>query len=256
LIEIGDIVIVPGYPAITSRDKKTVVIADLHLGYEEAMAREGVYLPYIQLTKAIKLIQDLQRITGASTLVINGDIKNSFDKLTSQERIEIIKFFAKGKELYENIILVRGNHDNYVPIITSRMDIELVEKYRLTNETLVIHGHKIPEDFNEYKLVVIGHEHPSFTLKDELGSITKVPCFLKVPTTIGNTVLVMPAAGYYQTGNPISLDRNNYLSPILRKYGVIEEAVPIIVDIEGGTLFEFPPLKETVKALESMDISI
>ncbi len=244
MITIKDVSIIPGYPTVIDKRRETIIIADLHLGYEEEAAEQGFFLPKLQYKKAVQLIEELHDMTKAKRLVINGDIKNSFNRLTIQEREETIKFLAKSKELFEEVILVRGNHDNYMPIITERLDIPFLEEYELTPTTLIVHGHKIIEKLSSYELIIIGHEHPAFTLKDELGSITKMPCFLRIPTTIGNEILVLPAAGYYQTGNPISSKKDDYLSPIVKEYGIIEEAAPIVFDTEKKDVFEFPSLNK------------
>ncbi len=256
LIKVGSVKLLPGYPAALDSREKIVIIADLHLGYEEAMASQGILLPKIQYKKAVQLIENLSRKTKAETLIINGDIKNSFDRLTPQERIEIIKFLSKAKELYSDVIIVRGNHDNYVSIIADRMDVKMTDSFVIDESTLVIHGHKIVEGIEKYKLIIIGHEHPSFNLRDSIGSIMKLPCFLRVPTTLGNEVLVLPPAGYYQAGNPVSLSREDYLSPIIREYGKIEDAIPIVIDVSSESLFEFPPLKIVFEALAENSITL
>ena len=238
--------IVPGYPAAYYKHKRALVIADLHLGFETEAQREGIYLPRLQLKKALELIRRLSARLDVHVLVINGDIKQTFEKLTLQEREEVAKFLAEAKDRVHEIVLVRGNHDNYVSIITSRFDVPIVERYELSNDILLIHGHRVESKDLRYRLLVVGHEHPAFKLFDELGSVAKLPCFLHTPLVNGNSCLVLPAAGYYQTGNPVTLNRMEYLSPLLKNYSVIEEATPIVFELEKEVI-EFPPLK----ALES-----
>ncbi|HEW64479.1 metallophosphoesterase [Fervidicoccus fontis] len=243
MLNLGEFSIIAGEPAIFHEASQSIIIADLHLGFEDEAAESGVFLPKMQLKKAIDLIIRLKELTKAKKLIINGDIKNSFNRLTIQEREEIIRFFGKSKDLYDEVILVRGNHDNYVSIIAEKMNVPIVESYKLSNMTILLHGHKLTEEIFSYKNIIIGHEHPSFTIKDEIGSVVKMPCFLKVPLKNGSNVIVIPAAGYYQSGNPISLIRENYLSPIIREYGIIDEIVPIIIDTYNKDLIEFPTLK-------------
>uniref|UniRef100_A0A7J3ZJF6 Metallophosphoesterase n=1 Tax=Fervidicoccus fontis TaxID=683846 RepID=A0A7J3ZJF6_9CREN len=234
--------IVPGYPAAYHKSKRTLMVADLHLGFETEAQKEGIYLPRLQLKRALELIEKLSALLDVYVLIVNGDLKQSFEKLTLQEREEVARFLAEAKDRIPRVVLVRGNHDNYVSIITSRFDVPIVEKYELSSDILLVHGHKIESKDLSYKLLVIGHEHPAFKLFDELGSIAKLPCFLHVPLVNGNSCFVLPAAGYYQTGNPITLNRMEYLSPVLRDYSIIEEAVPIVFEHEKETI-EFPPLK-------------
>lgn len=247
----ADNVVVPGLPALYNKRKNAIIIADLHLGFESDAAREGMYLPRLQLKKSLDLIETLHGQTGARMLVVDGDLKHTFEKLTMQEREEVSKFLAKAKDLFSEIVLVRGNHDTFVTRITSRFDVSVVEEFRLDDETLLVHGHKLFEDIERVEgYIIIGHEHPAVKVSDELGSIAKYPCFLSMPLENSKARLViLPAAGYYQTGNPVGLDREAYLSPIVRRFGVVENAVPIVFE-PGHSAFEFPRLGDMRDFLE------
>jgi len=252
----NNIKILPGYPAALYKND-ILIMADFHLGFENEVAKEGVYVPRLQLKKAIGTIQSIiENFIRPYKFVINGDLKHTFEKLTVQEREEISKFLSVIKDYFDEILLVRGNHDNYVSIITDRFDVVLTEFFEPDEKTLLIHGHKYSlEQLENKELIVIGHEHPAFKVFDEMGSITKYPCFLHVPLTLKNkSVLVLPAAGYYQTGNPVTLDPTEYLSPLIKKHGIVEEAVPIIFEY-GKDAFEFPPLKTVSELLVNEDLS-
>ncbi|MCY0883855.1 MAG: phosphoesterase, partial [Acidianus infernus] len=58
----------------------------------------------------------------------------------------------------------------------------------------------------------------------------------------GSKALILPAIGSYQAGNDISLIHNNYMSPLIRNYGILEEAKPYVI-IEGEGIMEFPKLE-------------
>ncbi len=246
----NSIKLVPGYPAVYIDKTRDLIIADLHLGFEEEASKAGVYIPRLQLRKGIEMLRDLHEKTPARRLVIDGDLKHTFDKLTIQEREETTKFLAVAKDLFSEVILVRGNHDNYVTIVTERFDVEVLEAYRPTNEILVVHGHKEPE-VHDYNIIIIGHEHPALRIEDELGAIAKIPCFLIVPLKEGAIALVLPASGYYQTGNDVTCNPENYLSPIIRGKGNVENAIPVIYGKEFG-LMEFPVLKTLCKTRFSL----
>lgn len=238
-----DLILPPGYPALYVKSSKTLVLSDFHLGFESAATRENIYLPRVQLKKAIEIIADLTKLVEADRLVINGDLKHVFEKLTAQEREESTKFLSVAKDYFKEILLVRGNHDNYISVVTSRFDVPLVEMAELNSETVAIHGHEYDEKRLSYKYIVIGHEHPSLRIPDELGGVLRYPCFLLTPLKNGSVVIVLPAAGHYQTGNPVTLDRGQYLSPVMREHGIIEEAVPFVVDY-GRITLEFPRLSK------------
>jgi len=84
-------------------------------------------------------------------------------------------------------------------------------------------------------VIIIGHEHPAVQVSLE-GSKVKLPAFLLIPTTHSPLIIAMPALGAYQTGNIIGMDRDKYLSPLVKKYAVVENITPIIVDEELGVI--------------------
>lgn len=223
-----------------------LVFADLHLGFEEDMARSGYFIPRAQLSRAMKFIDKALSIIGnVDSIIIDGDLKHAFDKLLRQERYEVRKFldYLLSEKKIRKVIVVRGNHDNYIPIILRDYNIDLHITYDLSigdQKILLTHGH-LDIDIGGYDIVIIGHEHPSIGIVDELGLLTKVHCYLITPASNGAYIIVLPALGAYQAGNTISLDRDNYLSPIMRKYGLIDEAVPMAI-IEDTGVLELPSL--------------
>ena len=221
-------------PAIFLPKESTVIVADVHLGYESALAGTGVFLPMVQLRKAVELIKRAREETGASKLVINGDIKHVFEKLTRQERIEVPKLVREAFNAgFKEIIVVRGNHDNYVSGILKSLGVEFVEdRLDLSSGITVTHGHK---DVRNFDLAVLGHEHPAVNISIG-GSKIKLPVYLSIPMSDGSRVIVLPPIGAYQAGNDVSLHKENYLSPIIKERGIIEDAVPIIYDDKLGVL--------------------
>ena len=231
--------LVPGLPVAFLRDTRTLVLADLHLGFEDDMASKGIHLPRVQYEKAVKLLDEALRRTGAGRVVIAGDVKHVFSRLTWQERTEVGGLFSFLEERVGEVLVVRGNHDNYLAAVAEAYGVEIVPSLRM-GEVLIVHGH-VEADVREGDLVIMGHEHPSIALRDSIGVVARFPCFLHLPLSSGAEALVLPAAGAYQSGNPVGLDRSNYLSPIVREMGLVERAKPIIVDEEVG-LYEFPEL--------------
>lgn len=241
----GGVSLIPGYPAVFLKSRNAVVICDLHLGFETAVIREGVYLPRVQLRRAQELMVSLAHVAGARELVICGDLKHVFERLTPQEREEATKLLALAKEYFDNIVLVRGNHDNYVTIVTDRFDVMVVGYLEVSGDTVVIHGHEYDERVLGYKNVIMGHEHPALRIPDEIGGVLKLPAFLLVPLRNGSRAVVLPAAGHYQTGNVLTLDPSQYLSPLIRGHGVVSEAVPLVLEY-GKLTLEFPRLANLV----------
>ncbi len=239
-------VVIPGpFPVVYLRGSRTLVFADAHLGFEEEMASHGLFLPRIQKKKLLEVLEGVFGLVDVEQVIVAGDIKHQFGQLGRVERRELYEVFDYLSKRVVKVIVVRGNHDNYLPLVLRKYEnIELVEDYVGLNDILVLHGHKdtLPKDIGRYRLIVMGHEHPSLGLRDKLGYLIKYPCFLYgklKDTTTG--VLVLPAVGAYQTGTSVSLEPSAYLSPIMRNRVLLEESKPIVYDSELG-LLEFPKL--------------
>jgi putative SbcD/Mre11-related phosphoesterase len=157
-----------------------------------------------------------------------------FEKLTRQEKLEVPKFVREAFEAgFKEVIVVRGNHDNYVSGVLKSVGAEFVEeRLDLGSGVTVTHGHKSVEGFD---LAILGHEHPAINVSIG-GSKIKLPVYLSMPLSDGSRVIVLPPTGAYQAGNDVTLYRENYLSPIIRERGVIGDAVPIIYDERLGAL--------------------
>lgn len=233
-----DIYIIPGTPILYIESFNAIVFSDLHIGFEEALARgleynvsgtsysAGMFIPRIQLKKAIEILDVVFNTVNPRRVIINGDIKHAFDRLLRQERREIRELldYLLDRNV-EEIILIRGNHDNYLPLVLRNYNIELYMRYEIVTSNyhiLFTHGHKTI-DPRDYDLVIIGHEHPSIRC---LG-YRRFPVFLKIPYSNGY-IICLPAMGPYHPGTQITLDPSNYLSPIIREYGELGKASVIL----------------------------
>jgi putative SbcD/Mre11-related phosphoesterase len=196
---------------------RNIIIADLHLGYEIAMAREGFYLPRV-FHEVVGTLKALIGREKPKRLIINGDLKHSFIP-EWRERAELRAFFEEISPLVEEIVLVRGNHD-VGTLWLRELGVEVVDELEVKNWKLV-HGHRLVEG----ERFIIGHEHPAIRLRDEVGAIVKVPTFL-----IGEKLLVLPAFSPWAYGNDVLRE---IASPFLRLCG---EDFRVVVPVEGELL--------------------
>ena len=88
-----------------------LIISDLHLGYEEALNYQGLMIPKFQYPKIIQRIEEIHSRSKCSRIIINGDLKHEFGKINRQEWKETLKFIDYLKERFQEIILIKGNHD-------------------------------------------------------------------------------------------------------------------------------------------------
>lgn len=211
----------------------TLIIADLHLGFEESLAREGAYLPkaFDEMVSSLKglLIKEKPK-----TLIINGDLKHSFIPF-KRERLELRAFLEEIFPLVSKIIVVKGNHDVGISWI-KEFGVEIVEKLEIKGYTIT-HGHQLIEG----EKFIIGHEHPAIRLRDEVGALIKVPIFL-----ISEDLIVLPAFTPWAYGNDILRE---IISPYLEKFDI--RTSKILVPLEDEIL-DFGTLKKLIEALRKI----
>jgi putative SbcD/Mre11-related phosphoesterase len=228
-----------GIPAVYIPSLNATVISDLHLGYEEELVKKGILLKRTQLEEIIKEIDKIQETINTKKLIINGDIRHGFGKITNVQKKELEIFLLHAFNYYETIIAIRGNHDNYLKPILKNFGIELLEFF-YEKGILILHGHK--EQLNLVKdseIIIIGHEHPALLLKDNNGQYSKFLSFLFLPTILGNVLVILPPFSKYAGGN--IFNKENLLSEITKKYALIEEGIPFVLYEDLGTV-ELPKL--------------
>ncbi len=212
---------------------RTLVIADLHLGYEVSMAREGFYLPRVfhEVVGKLKGILERER---PKRLVIDGDLKHSFVP-EWREREELKAFVEEVSPLVNELVLVRGNHD-VGTLWLRELGVEVVDELEVGGWKLV-HGHKLVEG----ERFIIGHEHPAIRLRDEVGALVKVPAFL-----VGRELIVLPAFSPWAYGNDVLRE---IVSPFLRAYDISKARVLVPLEDE---LLDFGELGKLSRALGSL----
>ncbi len=153
---------------------KSIVITDLHLGYERELLKKGVTIP--SLTK--KMIEELkliQKESDAERLIILGDLKHEYRGIGKTEWKEIPLFLRKCLEFFGEIIITKGNHDGAIEKLVD------FERVKLMNECIdgeygFMHGHSWPsaEMLGSCRTILMGHSHPAFSYTDHLGNyVTK-----------------------------------------------------------------------------------
>lgn len=143
----------------------------MHLGYEGVIAEEeGLFIPKVQFGKEISMLERIVSSQRARRILVNGDIKHEFSETSYHETREVsdLLFFLENN--FEEIVLVKGNHDNFIGRITSRHRVRLCDEFE-TGRFYFLHGHKTPTDFAKKRgeIVIIGHEHAAIALRDKLG---------------------------------------------------------------------------------------
>ena len=154
--------------------KDHLIISDLHIGLEEALNKQGILIPRFQF-KEIKQRLEPLLLKKIKVIVINGDLKHEFGTISEQEWRHTLQELDLLLENNRKVILVKGNHDTILGPIADKRNLKVVDKYEIDDIT-IIHGNKIKEI--NTKIIIIGHEHPAVTIKDNIRNET-YKCFLK-----------------------------------------------------------------------------
>ncbi|MEM3126865.1 MAG: metallophosphoesterase [Candidatus Woesearchaeota archaeon] len=219
------------------KKEKVLVIADLHLGYEEMLSKQGVLLPRFELKDMLQELEKIFKKTGeVEKVVITGDLKHEFGIISSQEWREILQLFDFLSKNSKEIILIVGNHDVALGPIASKRNLEIKESFVVGNY-LIVHGDFI-EKSPDKKTIIIGHEHPAVILREE-NRTEKYKCFL-VGKWKKHRLIVLPSFNPIAEGSDIL--SGNCLSPYLQQS--LDNFSAYVI---GDKLYYFDRLKKLKK---------
>jgi putative SbcD/Mre11-related phosphoesterase len=155
--------------ALFLEDINALLVADLHIGYEEELNQRGIIVPW-QWESMRKRIITLMENFGIEKLIILGDIKHNI----LSKPLYVRKFF-EGMD-YE-IVAVKGNHDGGIEDLVD-FKVYPSSGFRMDRYGF-IHGHSWPsEDVMKSDTVFMGHMHPEVELFDSVGKSHRMPCVL------------------------------------------------------------------------------
>jgi len=230
-------------------DLNALVVADLHIGYEQALEEAGIHLPPVQYKFIKSFIVKALEETGAGKLIILGDVKHEFGSALKQEWSETLDLLSTLKERRVDVRVVRGNHDNFLIPILKRLEVPLYDPYLKEGRILFIHGHKeVPLDAwsGGVDYIVMGHEHPAVVLRDELGVSVKLKSFL-TGSYESATLVVVPALSPLMPGTEVNVPRTRFLSPLLKAVDVWSMRA-YVVELGSG-IYDFGTVELLSRAL-------
>ncbi len=214
--------------------EKTLIVSDIHIGYEEALNKQGVMIPRIAYKEIERITKEIMNNEDIEQVIINGDLKHEFGTISKQEWREVNQYLDLFKD--KKIILIKGNHDTILKPIIDRKGLELRDYYIL-RDYLIVHGHKKLSEYNireNYKRVIMGHEHIAIGLRsDKRKELYKSFLYCK-------ELIAMPSLFPLIPGTDIL--REKLLSPILNNRN-IDKCKAIIID-ENYDLYNFGELKK------------
>ena len=203
--------------AVWIEGTRSLVVADLHLGYVWAHRHEGQLLPISVREDSTERLLALMHSYQPREVVFLGDVVH---RAVSAPALcaEITRLFAEVSARSRPRIVL-GNHDAHLPGLLAECGIVVKMGRQLqAGPHLLLHGDEPddPEGISETFAaiggggrVIIGHEHPAISLSDGVASRVKCPCFLS-----SSEVLVLPAFSRWAAGTDPRGGR--FLSPFAR----------------------------------------
>lgn len=159
------------YPVALTKTQKTrtLVIADLHIGWEIALSQRGIYVP-TQMPRLLRRLESVINKYKPEELLILGDVKHTVARAEIGEWHDVPDFFDELKKQIRKVCIIRGNHDgNLEPLLPENVKILPATGITL-GEVGFFHGHRWPSPtLLRCKTLVMGHVHPVVAFRDPAG---------------------------------------------------------------------------------------
>jgi len=230
--------IIPKYPALMIEGtEKSLVITDLHLGFESNLSLNNVFLGKNKTVAEItKEIEKIIKKTKPDSLVLLGDIKSGIKSITKTEWETVPIFFESISKLIDTI-LVPGNHDANIDKLIPNGITLASSKGIIVDDILLTHGHTMPsENFSQVNKIVMGHVHPVFFQKESLINGERVWVSIKCKkqkifhSKSGELeVIILPSFNRYFYATQKKFYKKS-ISPIIEKMDVTQAK---IVTLDG-----------------------
>jgi len=166
-------------------EHRTLIAADLHLGYGFAQRRRGELGPVVEGGVAGRLAAAVAEFAPARVVLL-GDLYHAARPSAAEQRMIDAALSAITGEL----VIVQGNHDRAMLRDLRRAP---VAEWRAPG-IVAVHGDRIPVT-DDY--LIVGHFHPVVKLEDAAGVVRRYPVFV-----IGDRACVLPAFSPFSAGMP------------------------------------------------------
>src|SRR5687768_10461984 len=143
---------------------RTLVVADVHVGYARAARRRGGWLPDVErgADAAVRLL-DAVRDLGARHVVIAGDLRHSTRDVDDAELAEVADFLARVAAAAA-VTIVPGNHDRGGAAAYAAAGAAIARAPLDLGDAHVAHE---PPAAPPAVWTICGHLHPAVELRDE-----------------------------------------------------------------------------------------
>lgn len=225
--------------AVYFPDLATLVVADVHVGMDEA---SEVQFPLGERTDLTDRLGALVGSFRPDAVVFDGDVLHQFGR-ASVETDETLRGLTDAcRDVGARPVLVRGNHDT---MLSSVWPGTVHDAYTLGAGVVACHGHVAPKADDadvavpaDADLYVVGHDHPVITIEGR-----RRPCVLYGAGTFrGASVAMLPAFNRLAAGAEVNgMWARDFQSPFVTDADALR---PIVWDPDADEPLAFPPLGE------------
>jgi len=230
--------IIPTKPAlIIEGEKKNLVITDLHIGFENSMSSNEIFVgKNSTINETIQELSEIIESEKPNEVILLGDIKSSIKNISKNEWDEIPKFL---KEIGEkcDVTLIPGNHDANIQRLVPDNISMISSTGMVQDNVLLTHGHTKPsENFSHVDKIIMGHIHPVFFQEDSIMNGQRVWVSIKTekekifPNKSGEIeIIIIPSFNRYFYATYRKQHKKS-ISPIIDKIKPVSSARIVTLD--------------------------
>lgn len=188
---------------IKEKKKRILVAGDIHIGLGESFGISGIDIEeQIKKENMAEFNEVFEKVGKVDFVVLLGDLKHDFRKGDYKERAKIREFFNYLSDFCDKIILIRGNHDNYLARIVAAENYEVLD-YFVFGEFCFLHGDKDFLEIRDRKIKywIMGHGHPAIKLMDGIKT-EKYKCYLEGYYGKKKVIIVPSFSGIREGSDP------------------------------------------------------
>lgn len=224
------------YACVFLKDISSIIIGDLHIGYEEELKKIGINIAYLEKIK--EDITSCREKTKAKNIILLGDIKHSIGIPKNKNEIKNLnEFFSFLGDTFFKVFIVKGNHDGLIEKIINAINKKNIKIYSSRGFSIkeygFFHGNSYPEKkVLDSKIIFSSHIHPKLFLpKQKKFFEIRVYIIFNLKKEYGKRkkLIILPSFSSLLSGKEIE-----------RKYTTEEDNIIIreIVDIDSLQIFD------------------
>ena len=170
---------------------KTLILTDFHIGYEEALNKQGLMVPRFQFQEIMKRLEKIfSRLKNKKVerIIVNGDLKHEFGTISEQEWRHTLRLLDYFGQRCSEIILIKGNHDTILGPIAKKRNVRVLNYYLIGPSTMgrsTINKENIEKNKNSNPIKKISINNKT-QLKINKNSIKKIMINNKIQKSLKN----------------------------------------------------------------------